>query len=466
MEYAMDDVVRTTVDAYIRFLPRYYGELTMRGFTGASVPKAHPRAPLGQIGYRFELADHTFFFIVRINNDTIYGPGWFNLEKEPAVIKVPEVLEGRFWSIQIADRWTEIIPGVGSRRGSKPGAYAMVGPGWKGELPEGVERLDTYENKVFLAFRVGFFPFADAEETKADIEKAEGILRQFTVVPLSEYVKNGAPDQRPRSEDTPPPPVAPRTLTAVLADNRPLALLALIREAVSQPDCPLSKEEKKLLEQFSAHLDQAKGEFESSSSDQSTVAAMIQGLDLGRRLVDGRVRATKKGDNGWVTIPAGEWGERWLDRAAVAEYAIYANRPDSSLYPEAHADMLGLPLSGAYSYTLHFAEGQFPPVSNFWSITLYRGDTLTLVENAINRYSIGDRTPGLVYGPDGSLTIYIQKERPEGDKAANWLPCPEGEFNLMTRLYGPEKEAQDGTYKLPPIVRTDEAEYLKGEGKL
>lgn len=466
MENAMDDIIQTTVDAYIRFLPRYYGELIMRGFTAANVPKAHPRAPLGQMGYRFELADHTFMFVVRINNDTIYGAGYFDLEKEPVVIKVPETVGERFWSLQIADRWTEVIPGVGSRRGSKPGIYAMVGPGWKGDLPEGINRIDTTENLMQLVVRVGYFPFADAEETKADLEKAEQILRQFTVVPLSEYVKNGMPDQRPRSEDTPPPPFAPRTFTAILADNRPLTLLALIREGVSQPDCTLSKEEKKLLERFSAHLDQATGEFESSRSDQSTAAAMIQGLDLSRRLVDGRVRAAKKDDKGWVTIPAGEWGERWLDRAAVAEYAIYANRPDSSLYPEAHTDMLGFPLNGAYKYTLRFAEGQFPPVTNFWSITLYRGDTLTLVENSIDRYSIGDRTPGLVYGPDGSLTIYIQKERPEGDKAANWLPCPEGEFNLMTRLYGPEKEIQDGTYKLPPIMRADEVGFLQGEGKL
>jgi len=26
-------------------------------------------------------------------------------------------------------------------------------------------------------------------------------------------------------------------------------------------------------------------------------------------------------------------GERWLDRATVAEYAIYANRPDASICP-------------------------------------------------------------------------------------------------------------------------------------
>jgi hypothetical protein len=35
-----------------------------------------------------------------------------------------------------------------------------------------------------------------------------------------------------------------------------------------------------------------------------------------------------------------------------------------------------------------------------------------MVYNQVNRYSIGDRTPGIRYGEDGSLTIYIQHDTP------------------------------------------------------
>lgn len=50
-----------------------------------------------------------------------------------------------------------------------------------------------------------------------------------------------------------------------------------------------------------------------------------------------------------------------------------------------------------------------------------------LVANPIGRYSIGDRTPELHTGDDGSLTIFMQKEEPDSpEERANWLPTPDG----------------------------------------
>jgi hypothetical protein len=65
-------------------------------------------------------------------------------------------------------------------------------------------------------------------------------------------------------------------------------------------------------------------------------------------------------------------------------------------------------------------------VDAFWSLTMYDVPDFYLVANPIARYSIGDRTPGLHTGPDGSVTIYLQADSLGPDGEANWLPTPAG----------------------------------------
>ena len=73
------------------------------------------------------------------------------------------------------------------------------------------------------------------------------------------------------------------------------------------------------------------------------------------------------------------------------------------------------------------------------------------IENDFGRYSIGSTTDGLKSNPDGSLTITIQKDRPTD--TSNWLPAPDGPFNLTMRLYGPAPSVLDGSYRLPAVKR-------------
>ena len=75
---------------------------------------------------------------------------------------------------------------------------------------------------------------------------------------------------------------------------------------------------------------------------------------------------------------------------------------------------------------------------------------LFLVKNSINRYAIGDRTAGLVYGADGSLELLIQHERPAAG-SSNWLPAPTGEFTMFFRAYQARPEFLNGDYRLPPM---------------
>ena len=72
---------------------------------------------------------------------------------------------------------------------------------------------------------------------------------------------------------------------------------------------------------------------------------------------------------------------------------------------------------------------------------MYDGKTQLLIENPINRYLINSpMLPGLKKNPDGSLTLYIQKDSPGKAKESNWLPAPNGPIYLVMRLYWPKTE--------------------------
>ena len=78
-----------------------------------------------------------------------------------------------------------------------------------------------------------------------------------------------------------------------------------------------------------------------------------------------------------------------------------------------------------------------------------------LVDNPIDRFSIGDRTAGIHHADDGSLTLTISHAEPADAVArANWLPAPDETFRLVFRLYIPGEPIIDGTYQFPPIIRT------------
>ena len=118
-------------------------------------------------------------------------------------------------------------------------------------------------------------------------------------------------------------------------------------------------------------------------------------------------------------------------------------------------DAEGQLLDGRQTYRLHFPAGQLPPVNAFWSLTLYEGKTQLLASNTIGRYALGDRSADLHYDADGGLTLLLQADAPAQAEQGNWLPTPQGPFNLLLRLYLPKAAALDGSYQLPTIARVE-----------
>jgi hypothetical protein len=92
-------------------------------------------------------------------------------------------------------------------------------------------------------------------------------------------------------------------------------------------------------------------------------------------------------------------------------------------------------------------------VDAFWSLTMYDVPDFYLVANPIDRYSIGDRTPGLRTGPDGSVTLYLQADSPGPGKEANWLPTRLGRSARSCACTSPGSRSWTAAIVLPPIRR-------------
>ncbi|MCU1539861.1 MAG: hypothetical protein JWM01_808, partial [Arthrobacter sp.] len=131
---------------------------------------------------------------------------------------------------------------------------------------------------------------------------------------------------------------------------------------------------------------------------------------------------------------------------------IVANDPEEAVYFNTTLDSAGQAFDGTRQYRLRFPPGQLPQVNAFWSLTIY-DPTYNLVDNPLNRYSIGNRTPDLQQGSDGGLTIHIQCGSPGEDKEANWLPGPmNGSFMLILRTYLPGPEIVEQKWAPPGVV--------------
>ena len=83
---------------------------------------------------------------------------------------------------------------------------------------------------------------------------------------------------------------------------------------------------------------------------------------------------------------------RYVERALAARGGLWGNHGYEAAYAMVYDDGDGEQLDGRHRYELRFDTA--PPVGAFWSVTMYDLPDFYLVANPIDRYSIGDRTPG------------------------------------------------------------------------
>ena len=404
------------------------------------------KAPFNQIFNEARVFTPKDTAIVTPNSDTPYSFLWMDLRAEPVVLCLPKVEKSRYYDVQLVDMYTFNYGYMGSRTtGNDAGCYMVAGPNWKGATPAGIKKVFNSETQFSLAgFRTQLFGPSDMPNVKR-------VQAGYKVQTLSQFLKQ------------PPPPPAPAIdFPAFSKDAMKLPFPKILNFVLQF--CPEPPEEKALRAKFAEVGIGAGQPFDLGKLSEAQKAEEALGVKEGYDAIVKQKDEIGKNVNGWLVGAA--LGDRaffngnWLLRAAGALAGIYGNSAAEAVYPLAKNDEKGGELDGSkHNYTVTFAAGEYPPVNAFWSLTMYDGKTQLLIENPINRYLINSpMLPGLKKNPDGSLTIYVQKDAPAADKKANWLPAPDGPIYLVMRLYWPKTEPPsilppgEGTWK-PPVIK-------------
>ncbi len=363
----------------------------------------------------------------RPNTDTFYSLAYLDLSNGPVVLSVPDMGD-RYFSFQLTEPYISVAGYVGSRTtGPGPGTYAITWTGAPGEV-EGATPIEVpYASMMMLGRTLA----GDVEDQAIAIE----LMKQYTLTPT------GQPND--------PPFFVPASRNGV--DILNTISNAMVANPAPAIDGPKLAQLAKIGVGPGLQIADANLGFFSTIAVDLAVRATSAVLPLLANLI----QFTSAVQNGGWAIPnpsIGDYGTDYLFRAGVAEVGWVANTPEEATY---YPGLLGrylLPLFGFPSRVLHFEKGETPPVNadGFWSVTVYDGNG-DLYKNSENRYSVSSSRPEeLVYQSDGSLTIVFSHKDP-GDPNVNWLPVPLGFFEAYLRMYVPNEEILDGTWKAPGI---------------
>jgi hypothetical protein len=422
-------------DAYVYFYP-----LVTMGVTRQQTD-ALPGDPPNTLANRFyhirQFPPADFRAVVRMNFDTLYSSAWLDLTRGPMILSVPDT-GGRYYVMEMLDMWTDVFAAPGSRTtGNGAGNFAVVPPGWSGNLPNGVTRIDAPTPYVWVCGRT-------KTNGPKDYEAVNKIQDGYTITPLSQWgdvlpqaplpaniILRAAPVEQVEAM---PAPAYFEYAADLMKVNPPhvtdWSILAKLRRIGIEPG----------------------QSYDPKTLDPVILDALNQASADARRAIRAKFLTLAPVVNGWQmnVETIGVYGNSYLKRAVVAENLLAANQPDDAVYPMIVRDAQDNPVVGEKNYVLHFDKGELPPVDGFWSLTMYDAAGFQ-VANPINRFVIRDRDP-LNFNADGSLDIYVQHGDPGGDRTANWLPSPSsGVLGLTLRLYAPRKSVLDGHWSPPPL---------------
>lgn len=388
--------------------------------TDPAAPAGFGRAAFGQFQRSERPWTHEDRDIVTPSCDLLYYNGWAWIGDAPVRLHIPPN-QGRYYVVQLLDAWSENFHNVGVRN------TPAEGTDWwllhqDDPVPDVIDPDRVLRCPTRLVWLLGRALVGGPEDLPA----------------ASAFV------QAVQLEGSGPRPACVRDWHR--SDDAAFDFFANLMQAVQDLGVPPGASD---LRPLMRSLRLPPGDRQALERSSTRVR---EGLALGHaralRLIEAHtVNLTRKP---WTWSPLlGHWGDNILMRATVAMKGLGALAASETLYAQADFDAHGEALTGQRNYRLRFEAGQLPPADAFWSVSLY-GEDRYFAANPLGRYAIGDRSSGLQWGADGSLTLHIQHACP-AEGPANWLPAPSHGFYLILRMYHPREEMLRGRYNIPPL---------------
>jgi len=383
-----------------------------------------------------------------INVDTRYAPAWLDLRAEPLVFTTPDFEPHRFHDVQLNDWYTMGFITRGTRDvGNGSRTYMIVAPDWNGETPAGVDeviRPESWFAKLVTRILV---------ENPDDHAAINLLQDRYDLRPLSTFLGAPAPAAAPNIDF--PEPDRDGMNDRGFFETPSAVFLPYFNFLMTL--AAVHPEETALFERFARIGAKPGGSFNVETLTPAQRSAIDAGAQGGLTRITERLQAIGDPTNGW-TYPLDLRGGRdvlgtnadgYLRRAVAAKYAIWGPPAEEVVYMVGEQDADGRTLDGsAHAYELRFETP--PPARGFWSFTAYDRATRCLKEHPSGKFAVRQRDSELVFGDDGSLCIRLQHTPPDDAPLGNWLPVPDGEFQIVARLYWPDDVVLQRKYT-PPV---------------
>ena len=400
-------------EAFLYALPMIEIANVRSAFFGAGLPAGRFFAQRGLVTPKDR-------FVTTPNVDTIYANVFIDLTQGPATITLPPLGE-RYGSLSLMDIFSDNIAVLGTRTtGQAGGTFTLAGP--TGAAPARAIRSTT--PWVWGLARV-------VVNGPADVDAALAVLHEFRC--------EAAPIAKP--------PAAGGDRTGPWQ-----AWFAAANALMLENGAPAT--DRRVLERM-APLGLGAPGFDPARFKPAEAAEITAGVADATALARSAGFAGRKVGEWLYPAPnTGNFFQDYLTRARIAVAGLAALPPREATYlaaipPEGRA------FDGAKSWRLRFTADALPPVDAFWSLTMYEAQpdgAFFLTDNPISRYTIGDRTPGLIYDADGGLQIWISRTDPGDARRSNWLPAPASRpFMVILRAYLPRGEIVAQTYTPPTL---------------